>query len=330
MVYKIDMDLQNQKIVCLGGGIGTVNLVKGLKHYSKNISVAVSMADDGGSAGRLRRLYNIFPPGDIVSCMAAIQNADFISRLLTYRFPGERYGKDDELSGHKLGSLIFVAMRDITGDFGKAIDMFQKTFHIPGAFLPATKEQVSISIKTKDGKEVFGEQTVDLGNYNWKVGIDQVRLHPENVVANQKLCVAIDNADIVFAGPGDLYTTLLPVLIVHGVKESLKKCKAKKVFIVNVTNKPFETKNYTVLDYMQAIQKHLGFFPFEKIVVNNNYSIKIPEKYDYVYIGGIEKVAKKISNEFPNVKIVENDVVNASFPLYHDSTKLAKVVKMAI
>ncbi len=323
------MDIQNKKIVCLGGGIGSVNLIKGLKQYSKNIAIAFSMADDGGSAGRLRRLYNIFPPGDIVSCMAAMQDNDFTRQLLTYRFPGDRYGKDEELSGHKLGSLIFVAMRDVLGDFTKAIEQFQKTFKIPGTFLPATEQMVNISIKTKDGNEVFGEQTVDLGDYDWKVGIDQIFLHPENISANQELINGIQQADVILAGPGDLFTTLLPVLIVPGIKEALQKSKATKMYIVNVTNKPFETKNYTVLEYMQAIQKHLGFFPFEKVIVNNNHSVPITQKYDYAYVD-IKTVVRKINTVFPDVQIVEGDVVDNAFPLYHDPKKLAKLIRLAI
>ena len=135
------------KIVCLGGGIGTVNLIKGLKKYFSNITVVVSMADEGGSSGRLRRLYNIPPPGDLISCMAAL-SCEPIGKLLTYRFPGNRYAKDYYLEGHKLGNLMAVAARDSKGSFEKAINFLQKIFNIKGNLLPVSSDNVSISIKT--------------------------------------------------------------------------------------------------------------------------------------------------------------------------------------
>ncbi len=323
------MTKNTKKVVCLGGGIGTVNLIKGITGNVGDITVAVSMADEGGSAGRLRRLYNIFPPGDIVSCMAAVGSGDnpLISQLLTYRFPGDRYAKDEHLAGHKLGSLILVAMRDITGNFEKAIALFQKTFGISGTFLSATTNPVRISIHTKNGEEVFGEETIDLGRYDWKAGIEKVHLHPQDSKANPILLSHLDNADAIIAGPGDLYTTILPVLIVPEITKKLQQSKAEKIFIVNVTNKPFETKNYTILDYLSAIKKHLGFFPFTKVIVNNNFTPQIPDLYNYSYVaihtenGGLKKILSSA-----NAKLIENDLIDEDFPLYHSFSKLAKVI----
>ncbi|MGH7246323.1 MAG: gluconeogenesis factor YvcK family protein, partial [Candidatus Levyibacteriota bacterium] len=163
MANKLTSFFREKKIVCLGGGVGTVNLISGLKKYTKNITVVISMADEGGSAGRLRRLYNIFPPGDLISCMAAMsKNTKLpIKELLTYRFNGNRYGKDEHLVGHKLGNLMMVALRDITGDFEKAIATLQKMLSVEGTFFPATNDAVSISAKTIEGKEIFGEEKID-------------------------------------------------------------------------------------------------------------------------------------------------------------------------
>src|SRR5258708_30196167 len=236
--------MKRKKIVCLGGGIGTVNLIKGLKQYKDlDIAVVVSMADEGGSSGRLRRLYNILPPGDLVSCMAALcdSNNKNVSQLLTYRLPGNRYAKDTELAGHKIGNLIFVALRDLTGNFEKAIDQFQSIFAIPGVFLPATEENVSISAKTVEGKIVHGEETIDRGKYSGKRVLEEVYLHPVNARATKKVLTWLKEADVIIAGPGDLYTTILPVLIIPDIAEQLKKSTAKKIFIINVANKPFET-----------------------------------------------------------------------------------------
>ncbi len=312
----------NKKVVCLGGGIGTVNLITGLKDYFNNITVVVSMADDGGSSGRLRRLYNVPPFGDLISCMAAIvrEKNPFISKLLTYRFEGDRYGKDEEIFGQKLGNLIMTAMRDITGSFDRAIKLFQKTFEINGVFLPATSQNVNISAKTIEGKKIYGETKIDLGKYKGKRVLEMVYLEPIDAKANPKVLKSIKEADVIIAGPGDLYTTILPVLIVKKIKESLKESTALKIFIVNVANKPFETKGYNVFDYIKAIKKHLDDFPFDKVIVNNNFTPKIPKRYRYHYID--------INHQSKNSKynIVKGDIINEEFPLYHNPSKLAKII----
>ena len=311
----------NKKIVCLGGGIGTANLIGGLKSYFKEIVVVISMADDGGSSGRLRRLYNIHPPGDLVYCMAALTKKDSnVFKLLSYRFAGERRGKDSDLPGHRLGNLMMVALRDITGSFEKAIDLFQEMFKLKGVFLPATIQNVSISAKTIEGKRIYGEEKIDLGDYSGKRILEKVFLEPEDVKANPKALESIREADIIIAGPGDLYTTILPVLIIKEIKEALSKSKAVKFFVVNVANKPFETKGYSILDYINAVKRHLGLFPFDKIIVNNNFSIKIPRKYKYQY------VAMENLTSDSKIKIATADMVDKKFPLYHDSDKLAKAI----
>lgn len=312
----------NKKIVCLGGGIGTVNLIKGLKDHFSDISVVVSMADDGGSSGRLRRLYNIPPPGDLVSCMSAlVRNAGpLAAKLLTYRFKGDRYGKDKELGGQKLGNLIMTAMLDITGNFEQAIELFKKTFNVTGNFLPATAEAVSISARTIEGKMIHGEEIIDMGKYKGKRVLEKVFLNPIDAKANPKLVKIIKESDIIIAGPGDLYTTILPVLIVKGVKEMLNESKAQKIFVVNVANKPFETKGYDVNDYVLAVERHLGRFPFDKIVANDNYAPKIPKdlKYKYVDANGFESNSRTM--------LIKSSLVNSEFPLYHNSQKLAKTI----
>lgn len=315
----------DSKIVCLGGGIGSVNLINGLKNYTWNISVVISMADEGGSGGRLRRLYTIAPPGDFVSCMAALtkKNNKAVSDLLRYRFPGNRYGKDNALEGQKMGNLLLVALRDITGSFDKALLLFQEIFQIEGEFLPVTEIPLSISAQTIEGKIIDGEEKIDLGKYNGKRVLEKVFLRPANTPATPKVIAAITNADVIIAGPGDLYTTILPVLIVPGVAEALLHSPAKKLFVINVTNKPFETKGYSVFDYVNAIKNHLGVFPFDIVITNNNFSVKIPKEYRYSYV----HEGKGAEDSF---KIVSGDLVDSDFPLYHSCEKLASVIKQHI
>lgn len=311
---------KNTSIVCLGGGIGTVNLIRGLKHFTDAITVVVSMADEGGSSGRLRRLYNVFPPGDLVSCMASVCSNPDTAKLLTYRFPGDRYGKDAELAGHKLGNLIMVALYEQTGDFTESVEKFQKLFQIKGKFLCATSQMVTISAQTIEGKVVVGEEKIDLGKYNGERILERVYLHPKSVRASSELIDALLRANVIIAGPGDLYTTVLPVLIVPNLATAIKKSKAKKVFVVNIANKPFETKGYAVSDYVQAVKKHLGTFPFQQVLINTNTRVAIPKKYRYTY------VPHNPHAEDATITIIGRDLVDESFPLYHSSGKLAKAI----
>lgn len=301
-----------------------MNLIKGIKKHTKETSVILSMADEGGSSGRLRRLFNVFPPGDLISCMAAFYQGkhSFLPNMLTYRFPGDRYGKEMALSGHKLGNLMMVPLIKNSSSFEEAIKKFQDLFGIDGAFIPATDEHVRISAITADGQEVIGEEAIDLGKYNGKRILEQVILHPKNVKAPKKAVEAIHKADLIVAGPGDLYTTILPVLIVEDIKKALASSKAKRVFVVNVANKPFETKGYDAFDYVKAVMNHLGSFPFDTVILNSNYTIRIPSVYHYTYVRCRDaKVFKE-----NGLRLIEKDLVDRLFPLYHDCKKLANAL----
>lgn len=306
------------KIVCLGGGVGTVNLLLGLKVYCKNITVIVSMADDGGSAGRLRRLYSIPPPGDLINCIAAMSNADSLMReLLTYRFAGNRYGSDSSLPGQKLGNLMLVALSGITGSFDKALLSMQKIFKTSGKILPSTIENITIWAKTTTGEKVLGEKNIDLGKFHGK--IEKLYLAPSRPTVSREVKESIKEADVIIAGPGDLYTTILPVLLVPDILRELKKSKAKKIYVVNVANKPFETPDYKIADYINAIIRHCTTSIFDSFIVNSNFKTKIPKKleYEYVELNGAKSI---------KFKITKADIVNEKFPIYHDPGKLAKLV----
>lgn len=313
-----------KKIVCFGGGIGTVNLIRDLKNYECALSVIVSMADDGGSAGRLRRFYSVPPPGDLVSCTAAMSNADpLMQKLLTYRFTGNRYGSDRALPGHKLGNLILVALTSITGDFNKALLEMQKIFNVRGKILPSTIENISIWAETSTGDKVYREENIDLGKFKGK--IERLHLQPINPKVPKEVKEAIVNADVIVAGPGDLYTTILPVLMVPEISALITKSKAKKFFIVNIANKIFETKDYKASDYVRAVKKHLENFPFEAIVLNTNHSLSIPENFNTEYAYVENNIV-----ELKDLKTITADLVDLNFPIYHDPKKLAKILYKAL
>lgn len=311
----------NLKIVCLGGGVGTVNLLRGLKEYSSNITVVVSMADDGGSAGRLRRLYSIPPPGDLINCIAALSSApNLMKELLTYRFSGNRYSSDSSLPGHKLGNLIMVALTSITGDFNKALSELQRIFKTKGKIIPSTIENLSIWGETSNGEKVYGEENIDLGKFRGK--ISKLHLLPPRPTAPKAVTQEITQADVVIGGPGDLYTTILPVLLVPEIQRAVKKSRACKIFIVNVANKSFETPDYKFQDYINAIVKHCKTPLFDYFLTNSNFNLKVPKKHQNQY----ELVKGNNFKKVKNVKVVKADVVDRSFPLYHDSKKLAKQI----
>lgn len=310
----------NRKIVALGGGIGTVNLIKGLKNFTDNVTVVASMADDGGSAGRIRRLFSMPPPGDLVSCIAAFSHADdVLKNLLGYRFAGERYGADGALGGHKFGNLMMVALTNVTGDFNKALEEMQRIFKTRGKIFPATIDPVTIWAETSVGERVEREENIDLGRFTGI--IEKLHLKPENPRVPEGVKEALIEADLIIAGPGDLYTTILPVLLVPEIQEALKSSKARKAFVINVANKLFETPNYKVEDYMKAIVNHCGDLFFDYVLMNSNVSAKIPDKYKRQY----EFVPLNYEKN-KNYSVIAKDIVNMEFPLYHDSLKLAKVI----
>jgi len=310
----------NKKIVCLGGGVGTANLLSGIKDYFSDINAVVSMADDGGSAGRLRRYYKIPPTGDIVNCMIALSNADRVMLdLLKFRFPGERYGPDNILPGQKIANLMFAALILNNKNINDAIAKMKEIFQVSANIYPSTLSSVTLRAKTSTGHIVKREENIDLGNFKGK--IKSLYIHPKNPEVDKRAIQAIREADVIVAGPGDLYTTILPVIIVPGIMQEIKKSKAKKIFVVNVANKFFETPNYSVSDFVSAIKKHCGFQPFDTFLINNNTSFSIPEEFKNEY-----SIAPLRSDKQGNVNCVYEDLINEGFPIYHDPAKLAKAV----
>lgn len=310
---------KDPRIVCLGGGIGTVQLIRGLREFTHNLTVVVSMADDGGSGGRLRRLYSIPPPGDLINCLAALSNAEpLLSSLLTFRFKGKRWGRDDSLGGQKLGNLILVALTQITGNFEMALKQMQRIFNCHGVILPATVEDVEIWAETVEGKKIRGEVNIDLGRYTGRREIKRVHLSLDKTTTPAEVLVAMQKADIIIAGPGDLYTTILPVILVKDIHDSLIKHIQKSLFIVNIANKPFETPRYHVNDYLNAIAAHIGKFPFRYTLVNQNQKPIIPKRLKYTYV----PVDSQGISQY-NTEILLGNLVDEQFPLYHDPHKIA-------
>lgn len=314
--------IKDLNIVCLGGGVGTSVLVHGLKKYNPHIAVITSMADDGGSSGRLRKAYNIMPPGDLVSCIAALiedENAELAS-LFTYRFPGKSR-ENKAIDGHKLGNLIMLAELLRTKDIYKALAAVKLMLGVKADILPASDVRTHLSAITKDGRRVHGETALDIPKHAEPYGLKRIYLTPKNPQINEKVVESLKKADVIISGPGDLYTNQLPVLIIPQIKQALLNKKCRKVFVLNIANKPFETKGFTLKDFINTLTDHLGRFPFDTIISNSNTTVKISQKYkDYKYI----LYEEKFKNRGP--KIIAQNLVDENLPIYHDSAKLAKVI----
>ncbi|MBI4067144.1 YvcK family protein [Candidatus Gottesmanbacteria bacterium] len=309
------------RIVCLGGGVGTVQVIRGLRPYSSDITVVVSMADEGGSAGRLRRLYSVPPPGDLINCIAALSDAEpILKQLLTYRFEGNRWGREDSIVGHKIGNLILVALTKILGDFNKALLEMERIFSSHGKIIPSTYESVSIWAETTKGDKVMGEETIDLGKY--KDNLARVHLSPTNVSTPKIALDSIDAADLIIIGPGDLYTTIIPVLLVPEIIKAVYQSRAKKVYIFNIANKR-ETQNYTLDDHLNALIRHCPALKFDYLLVNTNQKPKLSSRLKYQYIQPRLKTQSYGT-------IIKSDVIDESFPVQHDPAKLAKKILQVV
>jgi uncharacterized cofD-like protein len=235
------------KIVVIGGGTGLSTLLRGLKQYSSNITAIVTVADDGGSSGRLRREMGILPPGDIRNCIAALADEEkLLTELFQYRFHA-----GDGLSGHSFGNLFISAMTEITGDLEQAIDASAKVLAIRGKVLPATLTDVSLWAKLADGRIIEGESKITeaMGQ------IRQIGCHPADPVALPAALAAIKEADYIIIGPGSLYTSIIPNLLVPAIRQALAQVTVPRVYVCNIMTQPGETDNYSVADHIRAIEK---------------------------------------------------------------------------
>ncbi len=247
------------KIVAIGGGTGLSTLLRGLKQYSSNITAIVTVADDGGSSGRLRQELGIQPPGDIRNCLTALADEE---KLLTelFRF---RFAKGSGLSGHSFGNLFLAAMTAITGDFEKAIAASSKVLAIQGRVLPATRADVSLWAELTDGRIIEGESNIsEAGGQIRRIGCK-----PQNPPAVRQALRAIRKADLVILGPGSLYTSVIPNLLVPGIAEALARTTAPRVYVCNIMTQPGETDGISVADHIEAMDRLYSRSLFDAVMV---------------------------------------------------------------
>lgn len=314
-VYEHHRRRRGPKIVALGGGTGLSTLLRGLKDYSDNVTAIVSVADDGGSSGRLREAMGVLPPGDIRQCIVALSEEEGLtSRLFQYRFSDEM-----GLEGHSFGNLFISAMAEVTGSFEKGVRESSRVLAVRGQVIPTTLQQVTLAadLRVDNGhnghrwRRVVGESAIP----NERQEIVRVFLEPENVPANPDAIKAILDADLIVAGPGSLFTSVLPNLLVPTITAALRAATTPKVYVCNVATQPGETANFDVEAHVEALQRHVGnLFP---VVLANDHII--PSRGPMAHL---EPVALP---ETPpaGYELITTDVIDEERPWRHDSAKLA-------
>ncbi|MCC6500425.1 MAG: uridine diphosphate-N-acetylglucosamine-binding protein YvcK [Anaerolineales bacterium] len=302
------------RIVAIGGGHGLSNLLRGLKEFTRNLTAVVTVADDGGSSGRLRADFGILPPGDIRNCLAALSNDEqMLTQLFQYRFSGA-----GDLSGHSFGNLFITALADITGSFEGAIAESGKVLSVSGRVLPSTLHDVQL-VADMQLPHVVNEVRVE-GESRIPQMAGQVRrvwLEPNDAPAYPPVLKAILNADMIVVGPGSLYTSLLPNLLVQDLLGAMRSSRAVKVYVCNLATQAGETDLFTCYDHVHALEEHIGERVFDVILCNSNYEGQLNEDSQWVIAD--EKI-------LADPRTFCTDLINESQPWRHDSNKLTSAL----
>lgn len=311
-------ELGQPRIVIIGGGTGLPVLLRGLKQYPVDITAIVTVADDGGSSGRLRDDLDIPPPGDIRNVLAALSDVEpLVEEMFQHRFT-----TSNELSGHSLGNLILAAMTSITGNFVHAIQEMSKVLNVHGKVLPAANQSVVLHAEMEDGTVVSGESKIP---YSGKK-IKKVFLTPGVIRPLPETIQAIRQADLIIIGPGSLYTSVLPNLLVPRLGEEVCRSQAKKVYICNLMTQAGETHGYTASDHVRALYDHMSCAFIDTILVNDK---EIPKDIQLRYN---EELADPVDYDLPRIFELGLEVVHADIAiqengaLRHDPKKVAKIL----
>lgn len=308
------------RVVVIGGGTGMPVLLRGLKNYPIDLTALVTVADDGGSTGRLRNEMAIPAPGDIRNVIAALSEAEpMLLDLFQHRF---RFNVENGLSGHSLGNLLLAALTSVTGDFYTGIKEVSRVLNVKGNIYPISNESMLLHAEMEDGTIVSGESYIPLA----QKPIKRVFLSPKSIKPLPNAVKAIEEADMIVISPGSLYTSIMPNLIIPQIDDAVRNTKAKVVYVCNVMTQSGETTNYTASDHIQAIRDHIGEDCIDSIVVQNEPINKaicavyaeenaVPVVYD------TERLLEM------HLQIIEGDIIdNNRSTLRHDTNKIAKLL----
>jgi uncharacterized cofD-like protein len=304
------------KVVTIGGGTGLSTLLRSLKHHTSNITAIVTVADDGGSSGRLRREMGVLPPGDFRNCLAALADDEALTtQLFQYRFSPTQ----QDLDGHALGNLFITAMADVAGSFEQALIESSHVLAITGRIMPSTLSNVTLCAEVRNGgglEQVEGESNIT----HFGGTIQRVFLKPERVRAYPETIRAILDADLIVLGPGSLYTSVLPNLLIDSMPEALRASRAIKMYVCNVATQHGETDGYTVHDHVRALERHIGTGIIDVVLANSRMSVRWEDAPT-----GVGEIVR-LTTLAGSPRIMAADVIDAESPWRHDSDKLAQAV----
>ena len=313
--------IREPKIVAIGGGTGLSTMLRGLKEYSSNITAVVTVADDGGGSGVLREELGILPPGDIRNCILALAETEpILEQLLQYRF------QDGSLKGQSFGNLFLAAMNGISSGFEEAIKRVSDVLAVTGRVLPVTLDNVTLCAELMDGYTICGESKIGKHNDFHKGKIMRVYLKPHHAKPLQDVLYAIENADVILLGPGSLYTSIIPNLLVDGIGSAIKESPALKVYVCNVMTQQCETENYSVYDHIAALESHSLRGIVDHCIVNK---ADIPAQIRKRYL---EEGADRVRIDYDRIsdagiKLLEGDILSFERNLVrHDPRKLAAMI----
>ena len=314
-VYQHHQRGRGPKVVAIGGGHGLSVLLRGLKRYTSNIIAIVTVADDGGSSGRLRRDLGVLPPGDFRNCIAALaDNEALTTQLFQYRF-----GEGKGLSGHSFGNLFITAMAEVTGSFERAILESGRVLAIQGSVLPSTLHDVTLTADLRTEPVGISRVTGESSITEAEGAIKRVYLNPDNAPAFPGAVQALLKADLIVAGPGSLYTSVLPNLLVPDIARAVAASRAFRVYVCNVATQRGETGGYSAGDHVAALKMHLGDGLFPVVLANGNLAV------DFDASAGVTLVPANFPPQAKYQRIVV-DLVDPAHPWRHDSNKLAKAL----
>ncbi len=317
MAYQRMRLKRGPRIVAVGGGTGLPNVLSSLKLYTSNLVAVVTVADDGGSSGRLRRDFGTPPPGDIRNCIVALSDQETLLKdLFQYRFKGH-----GDLKGHSFGNLFITVMKEITGDFGKAVEESSKVLATRGTVMPVTFDDMTLQAKLKNGKTVTGESLIPLG----KSPIDRLLLKEKKIRPNKEVLKAILEADAIVLGPGSLYTSVIPNLLIPQVAETIALSRAVKIYVCNVMTQPGETDHFTVSDHVGALLKHTGPNFIHFVIANKE---KVPQRLLARYeANGQEPVpVDEAAVKQQGVQLVKTNLLHQEDYVRHSPEKLGKAI----
>lgn len=319
MLYYRKQLSRGPRIVSIGGGTGLSVLLTGLKDYTSNITAIVTVADDGGSSGRLRQQFDILPPGDIRNCLVALADAPALMREL-FQF---RFDKTSELSGHSFGNLFITAMTRLTGDFEKAIKETSKVLALRGQVIPATLNNVVLVAEYKDGSVAEGEDKIPKAH----LPINRVSLKPSAPQATPEAITAIKEAQIIILGPGSLYTSILPNLLIQEITDAIAMSSAVKIYICNIMTQPGETDSYRASNHVKTIMNHSKQRLFDYCIVNTS---EIPAHIlkRYAQDNSYPVVNDRKNIENMGYRVVEDEIaiIEEDEMVRHNPKKLAQII----